>query len=241
MGETFGKAWPRRTRTVREDWHASLESEPEKLFDDLRRDLGDSFQMLSIILNEALALRGEGNLGCAQQDAGVSGELFTRFAQSLLSLLGGLGRHARHFGTMPNAVSLDPLHFRGATARSVARLNQFLGWFFSQRLRFFLKLSDLEDLVLRLVQEYRETSEALLEGASANPGQDWLTLDVLHYDLNTCFCETLVVLKSYLCALPAREVAALRQTIASTPPPPLRGARSGVPLRHGRKGQFRGE
>ena len=37
------------------------------------------------------------------------------------------------------------------------------------------------------------------------PESHWASLDALHFDLNTCLRETIVVLKSFLCHLPAEQ------------------------------------
>ena len=70
-------------------------------------------------------------------------------------------------------------------------------------------------MVEELTVEFRSTAEDLAEGTSIRPSMHWEALDNLHYDLNTCLRETIVLLKSFLRALPASELDAFRTRLAS--------------------------
>ena len=207
MGSWLAKFWPERARSVREDWLAWLPAEKNRLFDGTVNQLEVSYWMLSVTLNEALTLRGQDQLAHAQVQAGVSADLFDRLAAGLLAALGALEDHGRHFGTLPNVAALHPEFFRGETAQYIARKSSLLQRvLFASRSKFFHKLRALADIVEELQQQFRDVAEEIADWVAARPGASWETLDVLHYDLNTCLREVTVMLKSFLCALPNEEV-----------------------------------
>ena len=214
MGNSRAKLWLQRARTVREDWLAWLPVEQDRLFEATIAQLEASYSMLSVTLNEAFSLREKGTLVHAREQAGVCADLVDRLAGYLLGTLHALEDHGRHFGTLPNVAALKPDFFRGQTAQHIARRSSLLHRvLFSSRSRFFFKLRALLEMVEHLRQQFRNAAEELAEGASIHPGADWLQLDLLHYDLNTCLRETIVVLKSFLCALPGEEVQPFRQKL----------------------------
>ncbi|PYU15507.1 MAG: hypothetical protein DMG29_06660 [Acidobacteria bacterium] len=84
---------------------------------------------------------------------------------------------------------------------------------FSARSSLFHKLRSLADTVEDLQGEFREAAEEIADGASTQPGARWQALDILHYDLNTCLREAMVMLKSFLCALPSEEMQLFQQKL----------------------------
>ena len=214
MGETSARIWPQRARSVREDWLAWLPAEKDGIFDASVADLEASYGMLSVTLDEAFALSARGALRQARDQAAVSAALFDRLAARLEGAQRAMAEHARHFGTLPNVAPLKPAFFRGETAQHFARKSSLLSKvLFPSRSKFFHKLSVLSQIAEELAREFREAAEELTEGRSWHPSARWEALDVLHYDLNTCLRETIVMLKSFLCALPNEEVARFRQRL----------------------------
>ncbi len=221
MGETGAKTWPQRARSVREDWLAWMPAEKDRIFDASVADLEASYSMLSVTLDEAFALSAQGALRQARDQAAVSATLFDRLAAQLAAAQRAMAEHARHFGTLPNVAPLKPAFFRGETAQHFARKSSLLSKIlFPSRSRFFHKLSVLSEIAEELAREFREAAEELTEGRSVQPGARWEALDVLHYDVNTCLRETIVMLKSFLCALPNEEVARFRQKLGPFAEPP---------------------
>jgi hypothetical protein len=201
-------------RTVREDWNAWLPADKDELFGRVVDELEALYSMLSIALNEALTLRRESALGHAREQVGVSAVLFDRLSGCLAVMLGTLENHSRHFGTVPNAVPLNAQNFRGETAQRYAKKNALLGKvLFSMRSRYFHKLRLLTETVGSLQTEYREAAEEISDGSSVQPGAHWGELDNLHYDMNTCLRETMILCKSFLCALPNGEVKGFRRKL----------------------------
>ena len=224
MADSPAKPWAQRARSVREDWRAWLPAEKDVLFDASLEELETSYSMLSITLDEAFTLRAQGTLVYAREQAGVSADFFDRLAANLLAALRALEDHGRHFGTLPNVAALNPEFFRGEIAQRIAWKSSLLSRvLFSSRPKFFHKLHALAETVEELRREFREAAEEIADGASVQPRADWEALEILHYDLNTCLRETIVVLKSFLCALPNDQVRRFRQKLQSSGKlPPLR-------------------
>ncbi len=216
--------WLRRKSSVRDDWLARLPDHKRRLFDSIVAELESAYAMLSVALNEALALRSSGALIPAREQAAVTADLFDRLAARTLAALAALENHGRHFGTLPAVSSLNPNFFRGETARRSAAWNNLLHRvLLSSRARFFHKLRSLSDMVEELAQAFREACEEIAEGTCVHPRSRWEEIDCLHYDVNTCLRETMVMLKSFLRVLPAEELEAFgRKLEAQILPGPRR-------------------
>ena len=218
---------PRREASVCDDWLAPLPEEKHKLFDSTVAAFEASYSMLSVALDEAFALRRKGTLVRAREQAAVSADLLDRLAARILAALAALEEQARHSRTLPRVVPLNPGFFRGKTAQRTAGWNSLLHRvLLSNRSRFFSKLRALREVVGELVREFREVADEIADGASVHPEVRWQALDCLHYDLNTCLRETVVVLKSFLRALPAEEFEAFHRKLEAPATPWPRRARS---------------
>ncbi len=209
MGVTRAKRAGQRSRTVREDWFAWLPSEMDQLFDATRNELECSNVILSVALNEALALCEQGEFDRAKESATVFADLFDRLAVPLSSVIRTIKEHGSHFGTLPNVSPLVSSNFRGATAQRISRMSGLLAKVvFRGRTRFFHKLDSLGEIIDELQKETRSTATDVTDGSPAVTDRAWQELEVLGYDLNTCMGETTVILKSFFCALPADELEA---------------------------------
>ena len=132
--------------------------------------------------------------------------------------------HAKHFGTTPNLAPLDPENFQNSRSQRVARFNDLLSRIlFTRKSQFLHKISALADLVNELDSSIESTAEELGECHTLRPERDWELLDSVHFDLNTCFRETVVLFKSFLHALPEAQLgefeAALRVQSTASPVP----------------------
>ena len=157
----------------------------------------------------------QGRLVPAREQARIFAELFDRLAGRLRGILRSLYEHSRQFGTFPNTAPLRPRFFRSERAQQVARANNVLSLVrFRARTRFFRKLGALEEIVAGLQREARGTAREVAEGVAVSWRKQWTCLEVLDYDLNTSLRETTVVLKSFFCALPIKELPAFWQRIA---------------------------
>lgn len=194
-------------RAVQEDWVAQLTGEKGTLFGSSVMHLETSYGMLSVALNEAFVLREEGELVRARAETGICGQLCEQLAQRLLHSLRSFEAHTRHFGTVPAVAPLETTFFRSEQARVAAAWDElFHHVLFGARARWFHKLRTLQEVVGGLESQFRAASEEIAEGTCVEPALRWESLDVLHFDLNTCLRETIVMLKCFLRALPPDQV-----------------------------------
>jgi hypothetical protein len=203
-----------RRGTVQEDWRARLPEEKLKVFTAYVRRLDSAYGMLSVSLNEALALRREGRLMMCCEAVNVTPGLCARLTEPLASLIRVLSEHAKHYGTVPNAAPLDPQNFQTVKGQRSARMSGLLSKvLLSQRTQFLHKLGTLLEMVENLGKEYCASAEELATGSAADPFLLWSTIDAAHYDLNTCLRETIVLLKSFLRALPDDQLGNFQKSV----------------------------
>src|ERR1700731_2373900 len=138
LGVTRAKRAGQRSRSVYEDWFAWIPNEMDQLFDATRNELESSDVILSISLDEALALCKGGQFDSAKERAYVIAALFDRLAVRVGHVIRAIKDHGTHFGTLPNVTPLSPSNFRGATAQRVSLMNNLLARVvFRERTRFF--------------------------------------------------------------------------------------------------------
>jgi len=214
VGSLGAKRPCQRPHTVSDDWSAWLPDEMDQLFGATRNELECSNVVLSVALDEAIALCEQEQFTVAKERAVAFAELFDRLAIRLRMVIRTIEDHGSHFGTLPNVAALTPTNFRGAIAQRIAIKDNLLAKIlFGGRSRFFHKLNALKEIIEELQKETSAIVEEASSGTPAFPGQAWKELEVLEYDLNTCMGETTVVLKSFFCVLPAEELEAFRQKL----------------------------
>lgn len=205
--------------SVRRDWRSQLNDEKDRAYRSGLRDLEQSYNMFGIALNEAMDLRNRSQLDMAREQVRFSVPLCQRFAGLLSILLLTLERHSRHFGTLPNVEPLNGENFRSQTAKYKAKMNATLSLvFWGRHNQFLQKVRALEDLVSDQEESYSAAAERIAEGSSISPKSDWRTLDWVHYDLTTASSESKILLKSFLVAVPDREVRLFQHEMEAVPP-----------------------
>ena len=208
-----------RSRSVREDWFAWIPNEMDQLFDATRTELETSDFILSISLDEALALCKGGQFDSAKERASVIVGLFDRLAVRICHVIGTIKDHGAHFGTLPNVKPLSPSNFRGVSAQRVSLMNSLLAKVvFRERTRFFHKIYSLGEIIEDSQREAHAIVSGISEGASEFSDRAWQQLEVLGYDLNTCMGEATVILKSFFCALPPEELETFREKLVKLIP-----------------------
>jgi hypothetical protein len=206
---------PRRA-SVHEDWRCWLAGTKNEAFQACRTDLESSYVMLSVALNEAFEFIHSGLFEKARQAICIAPGLCRRLGASLTALLHEMGEHTKHHGTVPNAVPLDAANFRGAREQRAARMNSLLSnVLLTRRAQFLYKLSVLDEMVHDLQQEFCSKVEELACEPVETPLELCNSLDSLHFDLNTCLQETIVLLKSFFVVLPAERVQAFENSFRS--------------------------
>jgi hypothetical protein len=226
-----------RRGTVQDDWRARLPEEKLIVFTAYVRRLESTYGMLSVSLDEALALRREGRLLKCFQAVKVTPSLCARLTAPLATLIRVLSEHAKHYGTVPNAAPLEAQNFQTVRAQRSARMSGLLSKvLLSQRTQFLHKLGTVMEMVENLGKEYCESVEELGTGAAADPSALWKTIDAAHYDLNTCLRETIVLLKSFLLALPDDQLGNFQKSVTAAWRAATQESESivNVDLRHGR-------
>jgi len=204
----------RRYDSVRQDWRAILPYAKGSLFFDHTDKLENAYVMLSVSLNEAISLRQNGDSEKANQEIGVVGELCSRLALRINAVLHAMGRHARHFGIVPNLSLLDATNFQSELGQRAARHSSLVcQLLLSERSQFLNKLNTLEELVDDLSDEFIRIATEVAAGISRMPSRPWEFLEQSQFDLNTCLRETDVLLKSFLLVLPEDQLAGFDFTI----------------------------
>ena len=203
-----------RNGSVSQDWRTPLSSDKSHAYLHILHRLETSYAMFSVNLDEALGLRRYGRVDKAQQVLTVSSALCQRLTAPLNSLLRSMLFHARHASMAPNLASLDAQNFQNARSQRVARFNSvFSRVLLTRRSQFLHKISTLTELVEELGSNFLASSEEILGGDSVHPDGEWEVLDASHYDLNTCLRETVVLFKSFLHALPERQLQEFLSTL----------------------------
>ena len=208
------RALSARGMSVQDDWRAWLPEAKDEVFRSYVRLLEISYNMFSVSLDEALSLRQDGRFAKASQAVCVTPDLCSRFAHPLEALLWSLGEHAKHHGTVPNAAPLDPANFQGVRGQRAARMNNLLcRVLLSERSQFLHKVSTLTEMVEDLNHDFSAAAAEIADRAFGDSGAEWLAVDAAHYDLNTCLREAIVVLKSFLMALPDDQLESFQATV----------------------------
>lgn len=189
-------------RSVREEWLAGLPEDKQRAFQRVVTQIEASYAMFSIAVNESFSLRRSGALIRAREQVGTTASVMHRFTDQLSHLLETLMEQARLSNHWPRVAPLNPAFFRWPIVRRLASWEGALDLVVPTRsLRYRRKLSVLLRTVNHLAGEFHHAAREISEGSSVHPESHWEALDALHYDLNTCLRETIVVLKSFLLGL----------------------------------------
>ena len=207
------RAQPRRYDSVQQDWRAILPIDKAFLFFAHTGELENTYMMLSVSLNEAIAMRDKGEAHRACQEIEVVGELCSRLAVHINAVIHAMREHSRRFGIVPNQVPLQEVNFHSERGQRAARRNSMISHLLlSERSRFLNKLNALEEIVDRVADEFIELTTELAKGA-VRPSSLWDSLDLDHFDLNTCLRETDVLFKSFLLVLPTGQLESFDFTV----------------------------
>jgi hypothetical protein len=194
--------------SVSQDWRIPLQGDKSHAYMSCVHRLETAYSMFSVNLDEALGMRRTGRSSKAYQVLSVAPALCQLLVDPLHSLLEVMSNHAKHFGITPNIAPLDSRNFQHPRSQRVALFNDlFSSVLLTRKSQFSYKISALADLVEDLHSSFQSTAEDLASGDSLHPERDWDLLDSVHYDLNTCLRETVVLLKSFLHALPEGQLS----------------------------------
>jgi hypothetical protein len=201
-------------RSVKEQWAARLPANKVAVFDRALQLWTPTFNILSVALDEAISLRGDGRLVLARQQAAISSDVMAPLTLTVTTTLARIYDEARHLPDLPVVDSLNPSFFRGPTAQDAASWNHlFFHILFGSRTRFFLKVRILSEMLEKIAQEFCTSADEIAEGACTFPERSWSAMECLHDDFNTCLCEAEVLLKCFLGTLPASQLSRFEQTL----------------------------
>jgi hypothetical protein len=205
---------PMHTGSVSQDWRLPLRGDKSDSYLNSVHRLETAYAMFSVSLDEAFGMRRVGRNSKAYQILSVAPALCRRLALPLHSLLRSMLEHAKHFGTTPNLAPLAAENFQNSRSQRVARFNDlFSQILLTRKSQFLHKISALADLVDELDISFDSAVEELADGQSSHPDREWEILDAVHYDLNTCLRETVVLFKSFLHALPEGQLTTFEATL----------------------------
>jgi hypothetical protein len=216
----------RESRTVRsgsralENWVTALPRDKNQLFETVVRRWELSFTMTSVALDDAISFRLHAQLVCAREQVQLAGVLLGRFSSDLISCCEAALERSREISDSPAVEPLNSGFFRGHTAQHAASWNGVLHRvLFGGRSRFSHKLRILCGTLRQLEHEFHAAVDELANGTAIEPGACWNRLDCLHFDFNTCLREAEIVLKSFLSAVPAEQLAAVAAELNAAPEP----------------------
>jgi len=213
-----------RKASVSEEWAAWLPEEKECLYAATVKELEVSYVILSVSLDDGFALCKQGKLMAAREQAVMFSALYGRLADRLHGALRSLREHGREFGTFSQVAPLHLEWFRSEPARSMVRHHRLVSRLvLRERAHFFQKIEILNETITRLQQETHRITAEIADGTTLRWRSRWAELEMLHDDLNTCLREITVVLKSFFCVLPLKEVAPFYQRFRSLSPAPIAG------------------
>jgi hypothetical protein len=173
-----------------------------------------AYTMLSVSLDEAIGLHNGFRDKKANQAVCVTNDLCLLLTVPLEDLLHSMVIHVRHSAVVPNTAPLNSENFRGSRAQRTARKNALLNRvLLTQRSQFLHKMTVLEELVDDLGKDFSAAAEELSSGHLIEPQRNWECLNATHYDLNTCFRESVVLFKSFLLALPEAQIEDFQHTV----------------------------
>jgi len=224
---------------IQGDWRSWLPESKARVFQNLEGNIENGYAMFSVMLDEAFLLLREGRLDQARQAIAVSGALSGMLAHPLVAMLRALDAHARHYGTLPHSDPLNPDNFRGERCQQSARMSELLSLvLLTDRSQFLHKIRTLIDMTESAEQDFALSASRLSESIDIAPADSWWTLEELHYDLNTCFRESVVVLKSFLRALPEEELADFEKQACPLPAQPALPQNTSSKIPHGPSAPF---
>lgn len=203
--------------SVREDWCSRLPEDKNRIFDGIVHEWEEAYAVFSIPLDDAIAFHADGKLTRAIQCVEIASTFVADLTAPVSSSCRTMERWGHHIAMPPAVSALNPSFYRTDTARQNAHWNQLMHIvLFGARSRFLHKLQILGASTIALGEEFHRETEDLSSGLSLRPDSSWSRLDGLHYDLNTCLRETVVVLKSFLLALPARSLGLFHRELSSS-------------------------
>ena len=206
-----------RANSVQADWIGSLPELKMQAFRSYARDLESLYLMLSAPLDEAIGSRKRGLREESIKHVLIVPGLVTHFMKHLDGILRAMQQHAKNRRTEPSVAPLNPANFLSPDGIKGARRSQLISRvLISKRTRYIEKIRSLRQMMTHIENGFRGAAEGLIPaGAASESASLCAALDALHYDLNTCLRETMVLLKCFMRAIPEPELAEFQKSAAT--------------------------
>ena len=207
--------------SVEVDWFGELPEAHLQVFERHTSELEAAYLMFSVSLDEAIGLHESGFLTHSRQGLTLTAALCGHLNQLLENLLSCMVAHCQQYGTIPSIKPLNPRDFHGNRSRfSAIKSLIWHGFLRSRNLQFRNKIDSLRSMVRKIGSDFCIAVEALVasQGIAVDSSDLWTVMDVGHFDLNTCFRESVVLLKCFLMVLPDDELRPF-QEIGKSPSP----------------------
>lgn len=203
--------------SVQADWIGWLPEAKMHAFRVYAEEFESRYVMLSISLNEAIALHNSGSDRKSYQIVLITPALCERLTGPLEGMLCSLQEHVRRNKMIPSVCPLNAEDFHGPRGQRSARKNSLLSnALLSQRAQYLSKVGTLREMVNYMSDDFcRAAEELIAPGGSAKPAVLWAAMDAGHFDLNSCLRETMILLKCFLRVMPNQQLHAFQETVAA--------------------------
>jgi hypothetical protein len=216
---------------VLDDWLTDLPQEHGYVFQKCAHDFETAYLMLSTSLDEAFNLRKSGRLGDCYSAAGIIPALSILLAKLIDETLCNIAQRCMRDRLSPNVTPLNPEDFLGHWSRRSAMTQSMQHCLLLKRgLQFRYKIRKLRSINKRLAGDFCQIAETLSsEGILADVQELWTRMSTLHFDINTCMREAIVMLKCFLHVLPENTLREFAESVAD------RRTKSSVAVSHSAK------
>jgi hypothetical protein len=203
--------------TVQADWLGWLPEAKMRAFRVYAEEFEARYLMLSVSLNEAIALRNHGAQSKSYQVVLITPPLCERLTGSLEGMLWSLGEHVTRYGVIPSVEPLDAANFHRQRGQRSARKSSLLSTvLLSKRAQYLNKVGTLREMVGYMSADFCHAAEQLLcTRGTSKPAILWAAMDEGQFDLNSCLRESMILLKCFLRVLPNHQLHAFQRTVST--------------------------
>ena len=206
---------------VLDDWFTELPQERGRAFKKYANDFETAYLMFSISLDEVVGLHKAGRLRDCYEAVAIIPALCIRLAELIDKTLRGITQHCVKHRINPSVAPLNPADFRGPWShRSAIAQSMQHSILLKRGLQFRYKIRKLRSIIERTTHDFCQIAETLsCEGVLADAPELWTRMSTAHFDLNTCKCETIVMLKCFLHVLPENRLQEFEESVSGSRTP----------------------
>jgi hypothetical protein len=201
---------------VLDDWLTELPQEHGRVFKKYANDFETAYLVLSISLDEAVGLHKSGRLGDCYAAVGIIPALSIGLAKLIDEMLCNIAQRCMRDRISPSVAPLNPEDFLGHWSRRAAMTQSIQHSLLLKRgLQFRYKIRKLRSINKRLAGDFSQVAGTLSsESVLADVQELWTRMSTLHFDINTCMREVIVMLKCFLHMLPENTLREFDESLA---------------------------